>query len=127
MIKKIYSSMDIYKFSATIKLYIKFMIISIINFCSKIKIRRTKTDIDNKVISTTIDINELNKKIEEIKSKYDEKELMIRNYEHQIKLLDAYNKRYDYKIKMMEVKTKIINDCLSIIKDVMKDIKTVEN
>lgn len=119
--------MDIYKCCATIKSYIMFMIISIINICSKIKIRRTKTDIDNKVISTTIDINEINRKIEEIKSKYDEKELIIRNYEHQIKLLDAYNKQYDYKIKMMEVKTKIFNDCLSIIKDVMKDIKTVEN
>lgn len=119
--------MDIYKCYAIIKLYIKFMIILIINICSKIKIRRTKTDFDNKVISTTIDINEINKKIEEIKFKYDEKEIIIRNYEHQIKLLDAYNKRYDYKIKMMEVKMKIFNDCLSIIKDVMKDIKTVEN
>ena len=61
--------MDIYKCYAIIKLYIKFMIILIINICSKIKIRRTKTDIDNKVISTTIDINEINKKIEEIKFK----------------------------------------------------------
>ena len=80
---------------------------------------------DNIVISPTID--ELEKRIDTIKNKYEEHELLIRNYEHQIKLIEAFNKQYDYKIKLIETKGKVLSDCLSIIKDVMIDMKSIEN
>lgn len=74
---------------------------------------------------TIVEMKEIDKKIEDIKNKYDEREMIIRNFEHQIKLVEAYNKQYDYKLKIMDIKGKILNDCLSIIKDVMNDIKTL--
>lgn len=120
----LYSKMNIYKWVATIKFYIIYIISSIINIFS-IYVKRVK-NIKKEDLSS-IDIKDLDKKIEEIKSKYDEKEMIIRNYEHQMKLVEAYNKQYDYKIKMIEMKGKLLNDCLAVIKDIMKDVKTLEN
>lgn len=71
------------------------------------------------------ELKEIDEKIEDIKNKYDEREMAIRNYEYQIKLIETYNKHYDFKIKLMDIKGKILNDCLSIIKDVMTDIKKI--
>ena len=61
-----------------------------------------------------------------IKIKNNEHEIIVRKYEQEIKLIDAYNKQYEYKIKLIETKGKILNDCLSLIKDVMNDVKKLE-
>jgi hypothetical protein len=79
-----------------------------------------------KTVKSTTTIEELEKKIEMIKIKNEEHEINLRKYEHEIKIIDAYNKQYEYKIKLIETKGKILNDCLTIIKDVMKDVKCLE-
>lgn len=72
------------------------------------------------------EIEELEKKIEIIKIKNEEHEKNVLKYEHEIKLIDAYNKQFEYKIKLVETKGKILSDCLSIIKEVMNDVKSIE-
>lgn len=72
------------------------------------------------------EIEELEKKIELIKIRNEEHEINVRKYEHEIKIIDAYNKQFEYKIKLIETKGKILSDCLSIIKEVMSDVKSLE-
>lgn len=74
-----------------------------------------------------VNIDELNMKIDTIKKKNEEHEISLRKYEQEIKLIETYNKHYEYKIKLVETKGKILNDCLTIIKDVMKDVKCLDN
>jgi len=74
-----------------------------------------------------VNIDELNMKIDTIKKKNEEHEINLRKYEQEIKLIETYNKHYEYKIKLVETKGKILNDCLTIIKDVMKDVKCLDN
>lgn len=71
-------------------------------------------------------MDDLDKKIEAIKIKNEEHEMNVRKYEHEMKIIEAYNKQFEYKIKLVETKGKILNDCLTIIKDVMKDVKCLE-
>jgi hypothetical protein len=74
-----------------------------------------------------VNIDELNMKIDTIKKKNEEHEINLCKYEQEIKLIETYNKHYEYKIKLVETKGKILNDCLTIIKDVMKDVKCLDN
>lgn len=93
----------------------------IINIIYKSSINKAKNE--NKIISS---IEELERRIEIIKNKNEEHEMNIRKYEHEIKIIDAYNKQFEYKIKLIETKGKIVNDCLSIIKDIMNDVRCFE-
>jgi hypothetical protein len=115
---------------------IKMIITMIISFINKnlislynliIKTKKNKIIKEIEDIKPVINIDDLNMKIDTIKKKSEEHEISLRKYEQEIKLIESYNKHYEYKIKLVETKGKILNDCLTIIKDVMKDVKCLEN
>ena len=109
-----------------ISLFIVNSIIAIYNRCVIIKKKEVKKEDKVVLKPSSTNIDELEKKIEMIKIKNNEHEIIVRKYEQEIKLIDAYNKQYEYKIKLIETKGKILNDCLSLIRDVMNDVKKLE-
>jgi hypothetical protein len=115
---------------------IKMIITMIISFINKnlislynliIKTKKNKMVKEIEDIKPVINIDDLNMKIDTIKKKSEEHEISLRKYEQEIKLIESYNKHYEYKIKLVETKGRILNDCLTIIKDVMKDVKCLEH
>jgi hypothetical protein len=92
-----------------------------------VKSRTNKIEKKLEIVKEILTIDELNMKIDTIKKKNEEHEISLRKYEQEIKLIETYNKHYEYKIKLVETKGKILNDCLTIIKDVMKDVKCLDN
>jgi hypothetical protein len=106
-------------------LNIRMMIINIIIIIYD-KIYSKKKDIIIYKKPSPGEIEELEKKIEMIKIRNNEHEMNVRKYEHEIKMIDAYNKQFEYKIKLVETKGKILSDCLAIIKEVMGDVKCLE-
>ena len=92
-----------------------------------VKSRTNKIEKKMEIVKEILTIDELNMKIDTIKKKNEEHEISLRKYEQEIKLIETYNKHYEYKIKLVETKGKILNDCLTIIKDVMKDVKCLDN
>ena len=92
-----------------------------------VKSRTNKIEKKMEIVKEILTIDELNMKIDTIKKKNEEHEISLRKYEQEIKLIETYNKHYEYKIKLVETKGKILNDCLTIIKDVMKDVKCLEH
>ena len=108
-----------------IKSILNLILIFIVSIFSKLNMKKKKVE-NIKIEKPLPTMDDLDKKIEAIKIKNEEHELNVRKYEHEMKIIEAYNKQFEYKIKLVETKGKILNDCLTIIKDVMKDVKCLE-
>ena len=108
-----------------IKSILNLILIFIVSIFSKLNMKKKKVE-NIKIEKPLPTMDDLDKKIEAIKIKNEEHEMNVRKYEHEMKIIEAYNKQFEYKIKLVETKGKILNDCLTIIKDVMKDVKCLE-
>jgi len=69
-----------------------------------------------------IDMDEINKKINHIKSKVDENEMKLMEYEKNIKLADLEIKKYEYEYKIVEIKGNIITECTTILRKIISII-----
>ncbi len=69
-----------------------------------------------------IDIDEINKKINHIKTKVDENEIKLMEFEKNMKLADLEIKKYEYEYKIVEIKGNIITECATILKKIISII-----
>lgn len=69
-----------------------------------------------------IDMDEINKKINHIKTKVDENEIKLMEFEKTMKLADLEIKKYEYEYKIVEIKGNIITECATILKKIISII-----
>ena len=69
-----------------------------------------------------IDMDEINKKINHIKTKVDENEIKLMEFEKNMKLADLEIKKYEYEYKIVEIKGNIITECATILKKIISII-----
>ena len=69
-----------------------------------------------------IDMEEINKKVNHIKTKVEENEIKLIEYEKNIKLADLEIKKYEYEYKIVEIKGNIITECATILKKIISII-----
>ena len=69
-----------------------------------------------------IDMEEINKKVNHIKTKVEENEIKLIEYDKNIKLADLEIKKYEYEYKIVEIKGNIITECASILKKIISII-----
>jgi hypothetical protein len=111
-------------------LIIKMMCIICISIYNKIRKNNSSNDIltiikpkrYNEEMIKKIDIEEINKKVNHIKSKVEENEMKIVEYENNIKLADLEIKKYEYEYKIIEIKSNIITECTTILKKIISII-----
>lgn len=122
----VFSNVIIFIYSIIIKM----MSIICISIYNKIK----KNNSANEILTITkpkrynedmlkkIDMEEINKKVNHIKSKVEENEMKLVEYEKNIKLADLEIKKYEYEYKIIEIKGNIITECASILKKIISII-----
>jgi len=109
---------------------IKMMSIIYISIYNKIKKNNSPNDIltitkpkrYNEDMLKKIDMEEINKKVNYIKSKVEENEMKLVEYEKNIKLADLEIKKYEYEYKIVEIKGNIITECATILKKIISII-----
>jgi len=109
---------------------IKMMSIICISIYNKIKKNNSPNDIltitkpkrYNEDMLKKIDMEEINKKVNYIKSKVEENEMKLVEYEKNIKLADLEIKKYEYEYKIVEIKGNIITECATILKKIISII-----
>jgi hypothetical protein len=109
---------------------IKMMSIICISIYNKIKknnspniiLTITKSKKKNEDMFKMIDMEEINKKVNQIKSKVEENEMKLVEYEKNIRIADLEIKKYEYEYKIIEIKGNIITECTSILKKIISII-----